>query len=314
MDSLTAAVALLAAHRQEWERALAAQRRTLELVRGRYAADILRAVAVANKYASQALSIIAEAERSRDRHRQYAAVMLALGWPPVLDIYPEQVNEILARFDSSNPIALAAEVSEFLVAFFDEGKLSGKLDEWRRVRWVDARIPILQKVIEAHIRGDYELSVPAMLPQIEGVVASGFAYAGWMNGKALDGLYDRLLAAEEGNITDAAFRQYIDVVYLSGFEHGAALGSSFSRHAILHGADLDYGTAENSLRAVLLFDHLVRSFRLISLDGSRVVHMPDCAYVRRSTAARTVFPRMAAATSAGRVPCRSCRPDERQFL
>jgi hypothetical protein len=140
----------------------------------------------------RAIAAIAESDRWQADHRKYAAVMLALGWPPVMDLYVDQTNEIVSRFDPNDPTALADEVSEALVEFFDEESLGRKLQEWREVKWVDRRMCILEKVILAHVRGDYELSVPAMLPQIEGVVASGFAYTGRLSGRDLDRLYDRL--------------------------------------------------------------------------------------------------------------------------
>ncbi|PEC09881.1 hypothetical protein CN567_22220 [Bacillus toyonensis] len=58
-----------------------------------------------------------------------------------------------------------------------------------------------------------------------------------------------------------SFDKQIQTFYLNtiliGFEHGESLKSKLSRNAILHGADLEYGTEENSLKSILIFDYIL---------------------------------------------------------
>ncbi|HDX9646726.1 TPA: hypothetical protein ROY02_003029 [Bacillus cereus] len=58
-----------------------------------------------------------------------------------------------------------------------------------------------------------------------------------------------------------SFDKQIQTFYLNtilvGFEHGEPLQSKLSRNAILHGADVEYGTEENSLKSILIFDYIL---------------------------------------------------------
>ena len=300
-------------------KALAAQQRAINAalsqsmggfaeVMGQISADLARSMPAVQETLARAIGAFANAQAWDKQSREYAVAMLALGWPPVPDLYLSNIQEIVTRFPTEDPVTFASEVSDFLVHFYSPEELDRKLDGWRRLRWLDGRIKILEKVIKAHCAGDFELSIPAVLPQIEGVVASGFAHSGRLAGHQLTALLDRLLTAEEDQ-TDAAYRQYIETVLLVGFEHGTPLGSGLSRHAILHGADTNYATIENSLRAILLFDYLASSFRIVSLEGSAVAHMPGCAHVTRSTRSRSVFKTWRSAKEHGKIACRTCAPD-----
>lgn len=308
MGSFSGLDKMLAAPTHAIERVLGAQQHGLTKFIAQYQGQLQSSIDLIGQNLARGIAAMVESKRWQAHHERYATAMLALGWPPVMDLYVDQTREIISRFDPDDPASLADEVSDFLVEFFDESSLVKKLQEWRELRWVDSRIGILEKVVRAHVDGNYELSVPAMLPQIEGVVASGFAYTGQLTGRELDRLYDRLLSADD-DVTGAAFREFIGTVLLVGFKHGEPLGSNFSRHAILHGADTQYATPANSLRAILLFDYLVSSFRLVGLEGSPAFHMPGCAHVLRSDRRRDVFPTVWVAEESGRTPCMVCRPD-----
>jgi Metal binding domain of Ada len=291
----------------DWAGFMSQYQRALDTIT-QNSAQIRRAIMIAQESANRAIAAIAQAQAGDERNRRYARAMLVLGWPPVLDIYTTQVSEILERFDSDAPEALAQEVSQFLVEFFSPELLRQKVAKWKELHWVQKRIGIVEKAVEAHIRGDFELSVPTMLAQIEGVVASGFAYVGFMRVADLKKLHDKLLG-QSGRATDAGFKQYIDAVLLVPFEHGHALGSQLSRHAILHGADTEYGTPQNSLRTILLFDYLVESFRFVALEGSSVFHAPGCRHAMSSRHPRQVFRDSDEGLRAGLRPCAHCQPE-----
>lgn len=304
---------MLNAYQQQIDRAIGPNLLAFQKVLARFGEETTQAMESATRTLTHALEAMARAESWDADRRRFAAAMLALGWPPVMDIYVSQVREIAVRFESEDSEALADEVSAFLLEFYDQATLERKLDDWRRLRWVEERLPILERVVQAHCDGQYELSVPAMLPQIEGVVASGFGHVGRLSGKALASLFDRLLAQGDGT-TDNAYLEYLNTVVLVSFEHGTPIGSSLSRHAILHGADTSYATAANSLRTILLFDYLVAAFRLVGLKGRDIVHMPGCPQIMRSKSEREVFGTLSAASEVGLRPCRVCRPDMHRHL
>jgi hypothetical protein len=51
-------------------------------------------------------------------------------------------------------------------------------------------------------------------------------------------------------------RDYVSTVLLVNFAHGSSLDADLSRHAILHGADADYGTRRNAMKSIILFDYV----------------------------------------------------------
>ena len=57
-------------------------------------------------------------------------------------------------------------------------------------------------------------------------------------------------------------KEFVSSEVFTGFEWGSPLTAALSRNAILHGADTNYGTEINSLKAIVLFDFIVFSFEL----------------------------------------------------
>lgn len=64
----------------------------------------------------------------------------------------------------------------------------------------------------------------------------------------------RTLAAVE-SVTGGMFASFVNDALLAQFQHGS-LAPPFSRHAILHGGDIDYATEVNSRTAILLLDNM----------------------------------------------------------
>jgi hypothetical protein len=119
---------------------------------------------------------------------------------------------------------------------------------------------IFSAAIGAHRRGDYELSVPALLPHIEGIghefvdaLDSVFGY----NGRVLAEL---LGYAQEPGAPTAQAESYADALYAVFFAsydpRQPYEGTLVNRHAIFHGRLVDSGTEANSLRSFLALDGL----------------------------------------------------------
>lgn len=132
----------------------------------------------------------------------------------------------------------------------------------------DIRKQIISDLIDIEVTKEYEeilnqiecgyehnlfyLVIPALFALIEGMIARGFQHKGRMNGKQLKEYISELL---EGDQTEY-LQEIINKRMLVSFEHGKEVDSPISRHAILHGGDIKFGTEAAALRLLLIFYNL----------------------------------------------------------
>ena len=191
----------------------------------------------------------------QDHYKRFPIIMVELGWPP-MDLYFDEARAIIDSYDRDDVEAVRGEVEKFLLAKFDSEEIGQIVSSWAKAGWSTKRMPILQQAINSHHEGKFYVSVPAFLTQLEGVIADHFGHRGRMRQSNLAKCYNALLSCKDKLSFDDAVKKFLFEIVLVDFEHGCPLKSSLSRHAILHGADTDYGTAVNSLKAILLFDYI----------------------------------------------------------
>ncbi|MFP3489612.1 hypothetical protein R0K20_18625, partial [Staphylococcus sp. SIMBA_130] len=65
-------------------------------------------------------------------------------------------------------------------------------------------------------------------------------------------------------------KYYVDTI-LAEFTRGEEIKSDLSRHAILHGADTDYGTKVNSIKTILVLDTIIEKLDEMykDIEGSK---------------------------------------------
>ena len=95
-----------------------------------------------------------------------------------------------------------------------------------------------------------------MLIQIEGLLGDYFNHIGRMTGNDVTNYLQSIDGKYLGSMYDAVKKYLSDYIY-ANFEWGSPITSFLSRHAILHGADKNYGTKMNAIKSILLFDFLV---------------------------------------------------------
>lgn len=241
----------------------------------------------------------------------FITLMLALGWPPLLDLNLQQMELIIKAHKEAKGDDINIHINDFLLNFYDEETLNEKLDLWKTKNWLIARIPILEEVIKAHLNGNYWLSIPGILPQIEGVIAYAFKYAGYSFSKKRKTYID-LLFKEEFPFTHIhkTIKSFMNNIIFIDFGHGSSPKSFLSRDAILHGGDTSYGTAENSLKMILLFDYLQKSFGLISLENGSTYHLIGCPiiYKRNRATNLKMYRTHHEAELDNKKPCKRCKP------
>ena len=164
------------------------------------------------------------------------------GWCPPLDISPVQVELLAKAFEED------AERANRLLSDRYRSKLDGI--ESSRMSAFPNRAEILGDTFEAHRQEKYNLSVPLLLMQADGVwwdrLSRNVFIGGFTN--AVDDLVGKVPDSTIREIVRALSYKQLPLVMTSkcrdiGF-------SELNRHQIIHGEVTDYGTEENSLKAV----------------------------------------------------------------
>jgi len=215
------------------------------------------------KTIDEATKIAKQNEKSKEVDKKYAAIMFKAGWPPILDFTNPQIRHIIKEYEETDFDSFQNELEQSLLSYFNDEYLRKKLSKWKKSKPLNNRIHILEKIIEAHIDKNYNLSVPVMLIQFEGLLAETYKHSGRLKGDKVMKYIKQLYSTENvlEPFLDATLKYFKKFVF-SEFEWGATLASRLSRHAILHGADTNYASEVVSLKTILLFDFLLLSITL----------------------------------------------------
>ena len=133
------------------------------------------------------------------------------------------------------------------------------------------RRPLLQAAFGAHRNGLYELSVPLLLAQADGVFSEGLGGSPFMS-KPRTSARTTLATAAQSTWTREVLLSALwaqAAVWMSENERGNSF-SNLNRHQVLHGEVVDYGTEANSLKAASLLNYfamLVETFGVNDQDA-----------------------------------------------
>jgi hypothetical protein len=182
------------------------------------------------------------------RSAEFESLLLKLGWPPPWKLSAVKIDTI-TRAVAAGALA-EADVGRIFVAAYNAEVLNSILAEWGGCAWLAPRMQILKQGIECHIEGKYFSAASTLLLQIEGIARDELQRKPNPQGDAC-----RLFA--DTRLSRVAAKYYVDVINES-FDpsHGAAI-PDLSRHAVAHGTDTGFGTAEKSLKIILVLDVLV---------------------------------------------------------
>lgn len=243
-------------------------------------------------------------ERLDTQTARFVRIMVEMGWPPPGQI-PVSLISTVVEMDERGELD-REELQDALLAFFDEEELLNLVDGWGARQHLSPRLQILRAAVDAHIERKYELSVPAILPQIEGVVAEAFGHYGILRGPVFQGYVERLLQEDR----PTSFRDATRTFFLNSVRAHAEFGMNspeISRHAILHGIDLNYAEESKSLRIILLFDQVQEAIQYVATNKGGRYHRPHCSYLGTSPRGdRLVFVSKHEATRTGLQPCSRC--------
>ena len=131
--------------------------------------------------------------------------MSELGWPPPEYLPPAVKQAIIDAYEALGDEPAEDDLRSFIdqverkvISYYCEDAVRWLFRGWDRKHLLARRLHVLQAAIEAHIRGDYLLSVPVLLAQAEGIVADGFNHKGRMNSKTFEQYRADLFEGEEG--------------------------------------------------------------------------------------------------------------------
>jgi hypothetical protein len=129
------------------------------------------------------------------------------------------------------------------------------------------RLHLIKDAFRAHCEKKYSLSIPVFLAQADGAFMGQFQ--NYLYAKKKSCLIKDSSFFKSSNVMVESFENFIREVLAQsyGLKDNIPEGV-FARHPILHGRSVDYGTKENSIRAILLVDYV--SFIISSCGKTRI--------------------------------------------
>lgn len=127
------------------------------------------------------------------------------------------------------------------------------------VKLAPAREKLVRSAFGAHRRGEYELAIPVLLAQTDGISvdATGGSLFRDAEGSPLTAAYVRGIASDEFlSAMLAPLAQKLPINATEKQRGKVENWTALNRHMVLHGEALDYGTEINSLKAISLLNYV----------------------------------------------------------
>jgi hypothetical protein len=144
-------------------------------------------------------------------------------------------------------------MNDAILAYFNEDDcelLDAISQDWLRIPYLRDREQIIGDAVYAHKNGKFTLSIPALLPLVDGLSAEIIGIPS-MRAVALLAEDRR---AHDREVWVQGFCEFVANVYYKGYDFGKDAAPYLNRHGILHGRVFDYPSALNSTRVFLLID------------------------------------------------------------
>lgn len=212
---------------------------------------------VINNISKQFIEISKKLEKFNKEVQQFKRIIIALGFPPHLTLMENEISRIVYAYNTYGEEKARNVTYDIYIKHFNNEMIKEITNEWYHMVILNDRKKIIRQAVVAHLHGEYYLSIPVMFSQIEGLIANIFHHKGSMGGKKYLDYIELLLNDKKDYSFDDLIYTFYDTVVLASFHHNEPIESFLSRHAILHGGDINYGTKINSIKALLLFDYMI---------------------------------------------------------
>ena len=161
-------------------------------------------------------------------------------------------------------------IENLFIEYFRQGgctALRAMVLSWGRNPHFCARMSIILDALQAHIDGKFTLSVPALLPHVEGVTSSILGKSvNHRTGNHIRGLLEQGFPGFLHSASRDILIEFVTNIVYTGTDFNNFAADLLSkgldetdflnRHAILHGVHVNYANEGLSLRAFLLLDAL----------------------------------------------------------
>jgi hypothetical protein len=176
------------------------------------------------------------------------------GWFFDLEMYMDELWELKKALSEGNIVKAEGTLIEYFESRIYEIEA-----------FISTRFPKREKIIRAafnaHRREEYELSIPVLLAQTDGIckeVVKEYLFSNQRNkNRPCTAIYvDQLASGSFQAALLSPLTQTLPVGASFNPENKEGF-SELNRHMILHGESLDYGTKTNSLKAISLINYVV---------------------------------------------------------
>ena len=190
---------------------------------------------------------------------ELSRILSARGWWILQRDINGPVKRQLLRLEGDGK---ASGIDCYLCSLFNENdgaRLKERIETWFTVPYLADRKQIILDSLEAHRGGKWTLTVPALLPLIDGLMRR-FRKEYLRRSKNPNRVMHADKFADyyrrnQPKLFGKSFANFVREHMFAKFDFSnGASPSSINRHAILHGEIFDYATEANSLRAFLLLD------------------------------------------------------------
>lgn len=188
----------------------------------------------------------------------------AAGWP----IAPSMDGQLRSRVVELFEQGKASYATQTILGHYRRGgsaNLIAAVESWNDHPLFSPRMHIIKDSLFAHLEGFYTLSVPALIPQVEGILTE---YAALHRTQVSYGKISQVYRAAIGDPNEHTFDVWpiaSSLLYLlensiyifTDFEaelQKAVPARTATRHTILHGVNIGYDRQMHSLRVFILLD------------------------------------------------------------
>ena len=200
--------------------------------------------------------IIEENERAVEAFRH-------AGWP----IAPSMPKDLIARITELDAEGKTRFASQVIMSYYKRQNyknLNSMVDGWETHPLFVPRMHIVKDALAAHCNGQYTLSIPALLPLIEGVLHDYIRLNKLVESHKITETIKTAIGDTDDQdiaiwaIANILFLQLENNVY-DKFDYKIELSKSrksrkINRHTVLHGVATHYNKSAYSLRVFLILD------------------------------------------------------------
>lgn len=217
---------------------------------------------ITKQWSEAITKFLKEQKEYLDAKEMAALIATKYDWFIAFDFYVgKEFFEKLVELDEMNPNN--EEIDDLFINYYDLETRKQMIRDLKEIELIKEYEEILSQIEYGYERELYYLVIPTLFTMIEGMVAKGFQHKGYLGGPQIKEYVNDLLDGYEAQ----SLQEIINNRMLASFKHGEMVDSPISRHAILHGGDIDYGMEATALRVFLIFFHLAFAIGLRNIKN-----------------------------------------------